>query len=82
MSITFNRAFCLHITAGCEITVGHRACSSNLAQRPVEKRFLLLNVQKMSIENLFVVKPQRLNRNSHENSIRLIIFYKVIIQHR
>ena len=44
--------------ARCEIMVGHRACPTNLAQRLIEKRFLLLNVRTMSDENLFVVKPQ------------------------
>ena len=27
--------------AGCEITVGHRKCPTNLAQRPTEKRFFI-----------------------------------------
>ena len=43
--------------AGCEITVGYWTCPTNLVQRPIEKRFLLLNVGTMSDENLFVVKP-------------------------
>ena len=51
--------------AGCEITVGHRTCPTNLAQRPTEKRFLLLNGRTMPVKNLFVVKPEE----SHENSI-------------
>ena len=51
--------------AGCEITVGHRKCPTNLAQRPTEKRFLLLNGRTMPVKNLFVVKPEE----SHENSI-------------
>ena len=51
--------------AGCEITVGHRTCPTNLAQRPTEKRFLLLNGRTMPAKNLFVVKPEE----SHENSI-------------
>ena len=44
--------------ARCEIMVGHRTCPTNLAQRLIEKRFLLLNVRTMSDENLLVVKPQ------------------------
>ena len=64
---------------GREITVGHRICSTHLAQSPTEKRFLLLNGRTMSVEKLFVVKPEE----SHENSIYLFIFVlKVIIQHR
>ena len=51
--------------AGCEITIGHRTCPTNLAQRPTEKRFLLLNGRTMPVKNLFVVKPEE----SHENSI-------------
>ena len=51
--------------AGCEITVGHRTCPTNLAQRPTEKRFLLLNGRTMPVKNLFVVKPEE----SHENPI-------------
>ena len=51
--------------AGCEITVGHRKCPTNLAQRPTKKRFLLLNGRTMPVKNLFVVKPEE----SHENSI-------------
>ena len=51
--------------AGCEITVGHRKCPTNLAQRSTEKRFLLLNGRTMPVKNLFVVKPEE----SHENSI-------------
>ena len=42
---------------GCEIKVGHRTRPTNLAQRPIEKRFLLLNVRTMPVENLLVVKP-------------------------
>ena len=61
----------LSLSAGCEIMVGHRACPTNLAQCSTEKLFLLLNVQTMSVENLFVVKPQWLNQNSHENSISI-----------
>ena len=57
-------------TSRCEITVGHRRCPTNLAQRPIEKRFILLNGLKMSVENVFVVKPEE----SHENSIYLFIF--------
>ena len=45
------------VYAGCEITLGHRTCPANLAQRPIEKQFLLLNVGTMSVENLFFVKP-------------------------
>ena len=45
------------LLSGCEITVRHRTCPTNLAQRLIEKRFLLLNAQTMSVENLFVVKP-------------------------
>ena len=45
--------------------VGHRTCPANLAQPPIEKRFLLLNGRTMSVEKLFVVKPEE----SHENSI-------------
>ena len=51
--------------AGCEMTVGHGTCPTNLAQRSIEKRFLLLNGWTMSDENLFVIKPEE----SHENSI-------------
>ena len=40
------------------------------AQRPIEKQFLLLNGRTMSVENLFVLKPE----DSHENSIYLFIF--------
>ena len=50
--------------------VRHWTCLTNLAQRLIEKRFLLLNGQTMSIENLFVVKLEE----SHENSIYLFIF--------
>ena len=32
---------------------------TNLAQRPIEKRFLLLNGRTVSVENLFVVKDTR-----------------------
>ena len=39
--------------SGRDITVGHRTCPTNLAQRPIEKRFLLFNVRTMC---LFVVK--------------------------
>ena len=49
--------------AGCKIMVGHRTCSTNLAGSAIETRFVLLNVQTMSVENLFVVKPQWLNQN-------------------
>ena len=56
--------------AGCEMMVGHRTCPTNLAQRSIEKRFLLLNRWTMSVENLFVIKPEE----SHENSIYLFIF--------
>ena len=42
---------------GCEITVGHRTCPINVAQSPIEKQFILLNIRAMSVENLFVVKP-------------------------
>ena len=55
----------------CEITVGHRTCPTNLTQRPIEKRFLLLNGWTLSVENLFVLKPEE----SHENSIYLFIFW-------
>ena len=54
----------------CEITVGHRRCPTNLPQRPIEKRFILLNGLTMPVENVFVVKPEE----SHENSIYLFIF--------
>ena len=57
-------------TSRCEITVGHQRCPTNLAQRPIEKRFVLLNGLTMSVENVFVVKPEQ----SHENSIYLFIF--------
>ena len=43
--------------AGYEITVERRTCPTNLSQRPIEKRFFLLNVRTMSVENVFVVKP-------------------------
>ena len=43
--------------SGCEVTVRHRRYPTNLAQRPIEKQFLLLNVQTISVENFFVVKP-------------------------
>ena len=36
----------------------------------IEKQFLLLNGWTISIENLFVVKPEK----SHKNSIYLLIF--------
>ena len=45
--------------------VEDRTYPTNLAQRPVEKRFLLLNVWTMSVENLFVVKLEE----SHKTSI-------------
>ena len=51
----------LQDSPGCEITVGHQTCPTNLAQSPIEKRFILLNVRTVSVENLFVVKPQWLN---------------------
>ena len=37
--------------------VGHCTCLTNLAQRLIEKQFLLLNVWSMPTKNLFVVKP-------------------------
>ena len=42
---------------GCEVTVGHWTCLTNLEQCPIEKQFLLLNVRTMFIKNLSVVKP-------------------------
>ena len=54
---------------GCEITVEHWAYPTNLAQRPIEKRFLLLNGRTMSVRNLFIVKLEE----SRENSIYLSI---------
>ena len=50
--------------------IGHRTWPTNLAQRPIKKPFLLLNVRTISVKNLFVLK-----RCSS-------FFYKVIIQHR
>ena len=47
---------CYQLT-GCEVRVRHQICLKNLAQRPIEKRFVLLNVRIMSVEQLFVVKP-------------------------
>ena len=43
---------------GCNITVGHQTFLTNLAQCPIEKRFLLLNGWTMSSENLFVVESE------------------------
>ena len=43
-----------YISTGCEIMVGHRTCPTNLAQRPIGKRFLLLNVRTISDENLLL----------------------------
>ena len=37
--------------------VGHWTCLRNLAQHPIEKQFVLLNVWTMSGENLFAFKP-------------------------
>ena len=57
---TFYIHIILHVMvypfSGCEITVGRRTCPINLAERPIEKRFVLLNVRTMSYENLFVFK--------------------------
>ena len=36
---------------GCEITVRHCTCPTNLAQRPIEKRFLLLNFSFMFLNH-------------------------------
>ena len=74
---TKNHDHILHCSV-CKITFEHWACQTNLAQCLIEKQFLLLNGQTVSVENLFVVKLEE----SHKNSIYLFIFWlKVIIQH-
>lgn len=37
--------------------VGHQTSLTSSVQRPIEKRFLMLNVWTMLVENLFFVKP-------------------------
>ena len=60
-----------------------RTCPTNLAQHPIEKRFLLLHGQATSVENLFVVKPSWLNQNRVTKILFAYSFFcKVIIQHR
>ena len=61
--------------------VGHRTCPTDSTQCPIEKRFLLLNVQAMCVENFFVVKPQWLNRNRVTKILfAYSFFYKTIIK--
>ena len=63
--------------------VGNQTCLLSLALRLIEKWFLLLNVWAMPIENLFLVKPQRLNQNRVTKILFTYSFlYKVIIKHR
>ena len=50
------------LLAGCEITGRHWTYPTNLAQRPIEKRFLLLNGWTKFVENLFFVKPKRVTK--------------------
>ena len=72
----------IYIYTWCEITFGHRTCPTNLAQCPIEKQFLFLNLRTMSVKNLFVVKPLWLNRNRVTKILLgYSFFYKVIIQH-
>ena len=47
-----HRKFSLLTEMTVEITVGHPTCPTNLAQRLTEKRFFLLNVRTMPVENL------------------------------